>query len=317
MTFDFANIEKDNELWFRAEMNNRQFLALCTKLKNADLENEIINNDYFLNKLSRAAKYNKGEVEMWLKNAWNTEKVLEENIAIIENTGQSFCMQWAFPQAYYSVFGVILAKFKAIGHTEMTHTAVLKKFGSLLEEGKLPDSISLYCNGTDKDLNFYNIDKPENIDSNMAIDVNNEVTVNNHICQFLGATRKLRLKEKAPSMKFFKKDGTRRKNLNKEHWDKVSQSIGNTTILDFLYRKRIKGNYQDIETYNASNFKGELVLNCLCEIIDRINLVNEAYIYKAIGHDDFKNILDGHLRKVNNQTVESRFETIKILHDSL
>lgn len=317
MLYDFANIEKDNELWFRAEMNNRQFLALSTKMKNADLENEILNNDYFLNKLSRAAKYEKCEVEMWLKNAWNTEKVLEGNIAIIENTGQSFCMQWAFPQAYYSAFGVILAKYKAIGHTETTHTSVLKKFGSLLEEGKLPESISLYCNGIEKEIRYFNVDKPEKIDSNMAIDINDEKTINNHICQFLGATRKLRIREKALSMRFYKKDGTRRQNLNKEHWEKVSQSLGNTTILDFLYRKRIKGNYQDIETYNAPNFNGEQVLCCLCIVIDRLNLVNEAYIYRAIGHDDYKDILDGHMRRVNNQTVKSRFETIKTINDSI
>ncbi len=309
--------DKDNELWFRAEMNNRQFLALFTKLKNADLENDILNNEYYKNKLSRAAKYNKSEVEMWLKNAWNTEKVLKENIIIIENTDQSFCMQWAFPQAYYSAFGVLLAKFKAIGHTETSHTSVLKKFGCLLEEGKLPETISFYCNGIEKEIKYYNICKPKSIDSTMTLDINIDETIDNHICQFLGATRKLRLKEKATSMTFRKKDGTRRKKLNKEHWEKVSKSIGNTTILDFLYRKRIKGNYQDIETYNSPNFNGKQVLNCLCYIIDRLNLVNEAYIYKAIGHDDFKDILDAHIKNVDNHNVISRFETIKMIHDSI
>lgn len=317
MLFSCADIEKDNELWFRAEMNNRQFLALATKFKNADLENELINNDYFLNKISRAAKYSKSEVEMWLKNAWNTEKVLEENETVIENTGQSFCMQWAFPQAYYSAFGVILAKFKAIGHTETTHSAVLKKYGTILEEGKLPESISLYCRGIDKEIEYFNIDRPEKIDSNMAIDITDEKTINNHICQFLGATRRLRLKEKAASMKFYKKDGIRRKNLRKEHWEKVSHSIGNTTILDFLYRKRIKGNYQDIETYNASNFNGEEVLKNLCTVIDRLNFVNESYIYKAIGHNDYKSILDEHLRRVENHTVLERYKTIKLINESV
>ena len=313
MEYSTLDLEKNDELWFRAEMNNRQFLALSTKLMNADLENEIINNEYFSYKLSRAANYERGEVELWLKNAWNTEKVLEENKTIIENTGQSFCMQWAFPQAYYSAFGVILAKFKSIGHTEMTHTNVLRKFASLLKEGKLPYSISFYCNGIEKDLKYFNIHKPEKIDSNMAIDINDDATINNHICQFLGATRKLRLKEKAPSMKFLKKDGSRRKNLNAEHWEKVSNSIGYTTLLDFLYRKRIKGNYQDIETYNASNFNGKLVLNCLCNVIDRLNLVNEAYIYKAIGHQEYKIILDGHISKVDNKKVKARYKILKLL----
>lgn len=298
-------------------MNNRQFLALATKIKNSDIENELLNNKYFINKVSRAAKYDKSEVEMWLKNAWNTEKVLKENFVIIENTEQAFCMQWAFPQAYYSAYGILLAKFKAIGHTETTHTAVLKKFGFLLEEGKLPESISFYCNGIEKEIEYFNINKPTNINSNVILDISDDDTINNHICQFLGATRKLRLKEKARSMNFKRKDGKRRKNLYKEHWEKVSKSIGNTTILDFLYRKRIKGNYQDIETYNANNFNGKLVLNSLCDIINKLNLVNEAYIYRAIGSSDYEKILNSHLERVCNQSVLSRFKTIKLINDSI
>ena len=313
MIFSTSQTQENSEFWFRAEMNNRQFLALSAKLTNADLENEIINNYYFLKKLSRAARYNKNEVAMWLKNAWNTEKVLQNNKDIISNTGQSFCMQWAFPQAYYSAFGIIMAKYKSIGHTETSHTNVLKKYGTLLEENKLPESISIYCNGIDKEFVFYNIEKPIKLDSNMHIDISDESTINNHICQFLGATRRLRLKEKASSMKFYKKDGGQRKNLSKDNWMKVSQSIGNTTILDFLYRKRIKANYQDIETYNASNFNGSLVLNNLCDIIDRLNFVNETYVYKAIGDYDYKDILEHHLANVDNESVKERYENIKMI----
>lgn len=314
--FSTATIEED-ELWFRAEMNNRQFSGLSHKLVGTDLENELLNNDYFTSRVTRAIKYSKDEVEAWLKNAWNTERVLHENHTIIENTGQSFCMQWAFPQAYYAVFGTILAMFKAIGYTETTHTSVLRKYGSLMEEGKLPESISIYCNGCLDSITYYNIEKPEEIDSHMKLDLNDEETVNNHICQFLGATRKLRIKEKAVSMRFKKKNGAPRKRLKEEHWQKVSDSIGNTTIIDFLYRKRIKGNYQDIETYNASNFDGKTVLMCLCKIVDRINLVNEAYTYRAIGDRDYQDILNKHRSKVENTNVKSRYDIIKVICENI
>ena len=127
MNYNFHPItEEEKELWFRAEMNKRQFKALGYRLVNSDIENEIINNPYYL-RINRSANYSNVEVAQWLKNSWNTERVLFQNQDIVANTNQAFCMQWAFPQAYYAVFGNIIAMFKAIGYTETSHTAVLKK----------------------------------------------------------------------------------------------------------------------------------------------------------------------------------------------
>ncbi|EAR11849.1 hypothetical protein PI23P_10967 [Polaribacter irgensii 23-P] len=103
--------EKEKELWFRAEMNKRQFEAIGYRLINSDIENEIINNQYYL-KISKSANYSNIEVVQWLKNSWNTERILFQNLDIIANTQQAFCMQWAFPQAYYAVFGNIIAMLK-------------------------------------------------------------------------------------------------------------------------------------------------------------------------------------------------------------
>lgn len=298
-------------------MNYRQFKSLSHKLENSDIENEILNNRYFLQKVSKSANLNINEVSQWLKNAWNTESVLIRNIDIIENTNQSFCMQWAFPQAYYSVFGTTLAKFKAIGLTETSHTSVLKKYGSLMTEKKLPESISISCNGIEKNFVFDNITAPIKIEGFMDLDLNNQSTIDNHICQFLKATRILRLKEKAPKMDFRKDNGEKRINLNAELWGKVSNSIGNTTIFDFLYRKRIKGNYQDIETYNSPYFKGKEVLESLITVIDRINLVNEVYICKAIGKNEYNKIIDKQLKLVSNDKLEKRLETTNLIINSI
>jgi hypothetical protein len=313
----FPKTDEEKELWFRAEMNYRQFKSLSYKLENSDIENEILNNQYFIQKVSKSANLNLSEVNQWLKNAWNTESVLIRNIDIIENTNQSFCMQWAFPQAYYSVFGTTLAKFKAIGMTESSHTSVLKKYGSLMLEGKLPESISISCNGIAKNLVFENIDVPKKIDSYMDLDLNNNATIDNHICQFLKATRLLRLKEKAPNMGFKKPNGEKRKNLNDELWTKVSNSIGNTTIFDFLYRKRIKGNYQDIETYNSSYFKGKEVLESLISVIDRINMVNEVYTCKAIGKDNYNTFVERQLKLVQNDKLTNRLRTTNLIIEAL
>lgn len=305
--------EVEKTLWYRSEMNKRQFSALSHRLTNADIVNEILNNNYFLNKVSKASNYSNIDVSQWLRNSWNTESILAQNLSIIHNTNQSFCMQWAFPQAYYAVFGSILAMYKSIGYTETSHTAVLRKYCSLMTEGKLPESISITCDGIEKEFTYNNIVLPKNTQSHMELDIQNNETIDHHICQFLRATRKLRLQEKAPTMNFKKKNGEKRQKLNKENWLQVSKAIGPTSILDFLYRKRIKGNYQDIETYNCPYFKGEEVLTCLINVVSRINLVNEIYIAKAIGMKDYKEMANYQLCQVFNESLKNRMEICTVV----
>ena len=302
--------EDEKELWFRAEMNKRQFKALAHRLNNADIENEILNNQYYQTRISQSARYSNIEVNQWLKNSWNTERILYQNLDIVNNTRQSFCMQWAFPQAYYAVFGNVIAMFKAIGYTEMSHTAVLKKYAKTMTENKLPESLAICCNGINNAFTYHNIDLPEVIGGHMDLDLEESSTIDHHICQFLRATRKLRLKEKAPKMNFRTQSGAKRKNLTSVHWTQVSNSIGPTSILDFLYRKRIKGNYQDIETYNCPYFDGQSVLTDLISTVNRLNLCNESYLSKAIGFENYKSIAQNHLGNVDNSLLERRIETI-------
>ena len=60
--FDFGQIlvneQENKELWFRAEMTHRQFASLLNKLVNAAIEDEVINLDFFVNKLERAKNLN-------------------------------------------------------------------------------------------------------------------------------------------------------------------------------------------------------------------------------------------------------------------
>ena len=112
-------------------------------------------------------------------------------------------------------------------------------------------------------------------------------------------------------MKLKNKPGQKRKNLNSAKWQRVSEATGHTTIMDLLYRKRIKANYQDIETFSSTQFKGLEVLTNISLVVGRLNLINETYIAKAVGLDFYQSMLNRHLKNVKNETVEERFETIK------
>lgn len=306
------NEKEKKQLWFKAEMTNRQFASLANKLNNADIENEILNLDFFKYNLKSSKNLNIEEIEKWLKNSWNTENVLIQNKTIIENTGQSFSMQWAFPQAYYSTFGSLLALYKTTGQTQESHTAVLKHFSTLIEQNKFPQSISFYCSGGKNNFSYFNIEKSNELNT-MDYDVTDTETIDNQICQFLKATREIKLDDRAQVLKFKNKKGQITKRLNKIMWKQVSDSVGHTTILDLLYRKRIKANYLDIDTFSAINFNGKEVLNNLSSIVNRLNMINEVYISKAIGIKNFENMLNRHIKNVNNKIVEDRFENIKII----
>lgn len=308
--------EENEDLWFRAEMTHRQFASLSHKLTNSDIENEIINLDFFVNKLAKTNNLSLDEIEKWLKNSWNTEEVLNQNKIIIENTGQSFAMQWAFPQAYYSTFGSLLAHFKALGYPQESHSSVLKHFALLLEQNKFPKSVSFYCTGGKKTYFYKNIEKPNNLNS-IHFDVKHFETIDNQICQFLKSTREIKLDDKAIDMKLKNRPGQKKKNLNEAKWKRVSDACGHTTIMDLLYRKRIKANYQDISTFSSAQFKGLEVLTNLSIVVNRLNLINETFIAKAIGLDKYSAMLDRHLNKVRNGQVGARFETTKLIINTI
>lgn len=104
----YSKTNEHDELFYRSEMNKRQFKALAHRLTQADIENEIFNNRYFKSKVRLSRNCLEEQVKQWLKNSWNTECVLSQNRTLIRDSGQSFCMQWAFPQAYYAVYGSIM-----------------------------------------------------------------------------------------------------------------------------------------------------------------------------------------------------------------
>ena len=315
MIFGHLTLEEkraEEELWFKAEMTHRQFLALSHKLVSSDIENELINLDYF-KKLKPAKNLDLNEIEKWLNNAWNTENVLFLNNSIIDNSGQGFALQWAFPQAYYSTFGTLLAHFNAVGYTEKSHTGVLKKFGQLIQADKLPESICFHTDGAKKHLSYCKITKPLNIKA-IELDTTNIETVDNQICQFLKSTRDMKLAERAPdivkNLKLKTASGKLKTKLSPSDWQKVSQSVGITSIMDILYRKRIKANYQDIEVFTYEKLKGKDVLTNLCNVVDRINLINETYIAKAIGLKKHTEFVDSHLKKVSNSILVRRHEIV-------
>lgn len=134
-----------------------------------------------------------------------------------------------------------------------------------------------------------------------------------HIASFLKSTRKKnaeskrdKLKEKKDS-KFLNAKGAFRLNFSKKHWDLIYQTIPETTILNIIYRLRIKANYHDIETFINADIDFKIFHKCLSTIISYLNYIHEAYICKVIGLTEYKRILDEFPSHLSDNTAKKRF----------
>ena len=190
-------------------------------------------------------------------------------------------LQWAFPQAYYSTFALIQALYKTTGQTETTHTAVLYRFGEQVATGCYPPCLTFSATGVDP-IAFHGTARAPGLTS-LAFDPNDPTSVNHQIAQFLAGTREKHLQERKTKMPFKTKSGTRKKNLTDEDWEKVSTSLGRTSVMSLLYRKRIKSNYGDIDTFLNPNIIAAPLFRNLIQVVSGLNFTHEVTIARAIG----------------------------------
>lgn len=298
--------QKSSKTWFQAEMNRRQFKALRIKIESGDIPNEILNNQNF-GRIQKPKNLNLAEIKRLLFISWTTEKVLNLNEEIFNYQQNSFALQWTFPQVYYAYFNSILAYFFSKGETETSHRSVQKRFGLIVSANKLPNSISFYCGGTNTSLILNNINDPKLNLSTIAFDSSNHDHIDKHICQLLRATRKEDLEFKKNDFQFLNSNGKPKANLNTKDKETVSKGLGYTTILSFLYRKRIKSNYRNADLFVYEKLNAKEIFDDIKYILNKLNLVNETYVMKSIGIKDYKQILQDFIGSDTKNIFHERF----------
>jgi hypothetical protein len=266
---------------FAAEMTNRQFAALGVRLEHTQLRKELTN--YILQGTAPkpAKNYQEDEVRKLATNGWNTERILRLSHELLPAEQLENALQWAFPQAYYSVFNLILALYKTTGQTETRHTAVLYRFGEQVATGRYPACLTFSATGVDP-ITFDGVAKAPGL-SSLAFDEKDPKTVDHQIAQFLAGTRKKDLQQRKMKEHFKTKSGKRKKSLTNEDWNKVSTNLGRTSLLSLLYRKRIKSNYGDIDTFLNPNIIAAPLFKNLIHVVSCLNFTHELTIARAIG----------------------------------
>lgn len=303
---------KDN---YNVEMTLNQFLSLDNYINNVDIITEINNTKQFRNfHLKKRKDVDVDEIKNWMFNGWNTERVLRVSNQLFDSQDNHFVLQWSFPQSYYSVFQLTLSFIYLIRKTKISHKSIMDKFGELVKYNWYPKSISFYSDGTNKNPIFKNISNNKNINS-IDFDPNSIESCERQIHQFLKSTRKIDLSvqwdDKNVKKKYRNRKGEEKKRLNEKEWGEISKSIGNTTILHLLYRKRIKSNYKNIDTFTSGENQSKKINESLIEIVNKLNFIHECFIYKTIGSKKFLEFYNEFKKNEKIPFLEERIELIK------
>lgn len=253
-----------------------------------------------------------------LWNSWSTEYAFNLASTLNNDEYYKYSLHWNFPQAYYSVYLSMTAFHETQGTANDNHEKSIKLFGNSVKDGHYPNAISFFSRGLLNEFEFMNLSEfdalPDGFSSLSKI--NSLKDAHYQIASFLKSTRTKNAENKrkraaqSNDRRFLTKSGVFRKSFNKEHWDVIYTSIPETTILNMMYRLRIKANYQDIETFMNADIDFKIFNKCFAEIVNYMNYIHEAYIFKVIGKDEYIRIFRGFKKEISKEFVAPRLTRI-------
>lgn len=290
---------------------------------NFHLENDLKKFDLkivpYFNKIKlKNTKFDVQKCESLLLNSWSTEYAFNIHSSADNNQYYKFALHWLFPQAYYSIYLAMTAFHETQGKANDQHEKSIKIFGNSVKDGHYPEALSFYATGNYKNTIIKNLEH-EKSNINALTNIRTEKDSQEQISNFLKSTREQNAKNKrkrgkknfSKDPRFQNKEGKLVKRFTRKHWDIIYKTIPETTVLNLLYRLRIKANYHDIQTFINADIDFEDFHSNLGSIIYYINFVHEAYIVKAIGEEIFTEILEKFNASYDETRPGKRFYMIK------
>lgn len=251
-----------------------------------------------------------------LWNAWSTEHALRLALQLDNREYYRFSLHWSFPQAYYSVYLAMTAFQHSQGTDSDNHEKAIKVFGHSVKDGHYPETISFFCQGLHENFTVHQLPLFNGFPPafNALQRIESLDMAHTQIAKFLVSTRKRNAEhkrercEEAKDKRFLTKEGAFRKTFRAEHWNMLYQTIPQTTLLNMLYRLRIKANYHDIETFLNADVDFKALSEALVSIVDYTNFVHEAYLMKVIGRTRYEGILNSFPKCMNDGTALRRYK---------
>jgi hypothetical protein len=294
----------------RARMSLIQWSALAARMKRKDSLSQLVSLPRFQN-FKKSKTCSDVTLKQYLRNGWTTETLLAQNLNSFTGDALKNSLVWAFPQAYYSVFSVTLGYFQVAGFTDgQTHASLIRKFGDEADLGHYPHNISfLVSGGIEHKRTFKNCSKTT-LPSSLHFDPLDPDVIDSHLASLLSTTRQADLRDRLLDRKLKTKSGKPKKKFTEGEYASAGVKLGHTSVLSFLYRKRIKSNYQEVDSILSSELKADEIFPRLIRVVACLHMIHEAYIARAIGQKAYTGILDS-LPTTIATLPRARFNDIK------
>ena len=200
---------------------------------------------------------------------------------------------WLPVQSYYAVHGYGMAALAAVGQTlPSTHATFIRCCAEAVIKRFFPEPFSLRLSGGYGGSGFLDpviqgLASPQSsgtMVSNIATPT--LATHHAHITRSLDTTRK-RLMEKRFAdfrRKPPKSTNAKRRNVTKMEKSTMANSMHDTTILDYLYRVRLRSNYEDVEMFVFDENTGSTIIQFVVDtqaVVSHVCALLEAVICKA------------------------------------
>lgn len=294
------------------------FFSISYHIQHDDKRYNLNKIDYY-NKLTiKKTEFEIEQVRKLLWNSWSTEYAFSLSSLVDNSDYYKFAMHWTFPQAYYSIYLNMTAFHETQGVANEQHEKSIKVFGNSVKDNHYPKVISFYCRGLHEQFEFKGLENFKIFpnDHNVLSRINSLEEAQIQIATFLKSTRKKNAETKREKLKankddkFITKKGEFRKKFSQTHWNFIYRTIPETTLLNIMYRLRIKANYHDVETFMNADIDFKTFHECLSCIVDYLNFVHEGYICKVIGNEAYEKILNGFPSHLNESTAKKRYDII-------
>lgn len=271
---------------------------------------------FFNNLKLRNENFDLDNIRKLLWNSWSTEYAFTLTNLANNDEFYKFALHWNFPQAYYSIYLSLTAFQETQGVANEQHEKSIKIFGNSIKDEHYPEAISFFSRGLHENYEYLGIETFEGFPRDFCglsrIQSLDEAQL--QIALFLKSTRKKIAESKREKLKinndkkFLNGKGEFRKSFSHYHWNLIYRTIPETTILNIMYRLRIKANYHDVETFINADIDFKSFHESLSNIIDYLNFVHESYICKVIGKTEYEKILHNFPGHLNGETAHKRYE---------
>lgn len=217
---------------------------------------------------------------------------------------------WAPVHAYYSISSAARAWLTAQGQPTNSHAATLKAVGSEVQSRRLyPSPWDVLCFGCchDGSHTFRNV--PEGVlpaDPAILLQTPDMTTFWPRYLKMLETTRKNALEIRYDEWK----KATNRQRMSASEKHRIGESTSPTSVFDFMWRLRVRSNYEGVEPYLMANVSGAWQR----EFYESIRLIShlsslmfDCWIAQRLGRAQYAAAVDEFMQYRGNSPEPVRF----------